>query len=109
MQISRMDLADTGSPEGLVGIILRIERDLPIPVPIEQLCHQLDIEEIAPLETEGFEGGLLTDRARSRGIVLVNDGSPYQRRRFTIGHESRSFPHSLSATRPLRPIPMLAS
>jgi hypothetical protein len=38
MQISRIDLADKGSPEGIVMAILKAEPDLPIPVPIEELC-----------------------------------------------------------------------
>ena len=91
MQVSRMDLADTGSPEGLVSLILRHEPNLPIPVPIEQLCRQLDIEDIIPLETDGFEGGLITDTARSRGIVLFNKEARCVRRRFTIGHELGHF------------------
>lgn len=91
MKISRIDLADVGSPHGLVREILKIERDLPIPVPIEELALGLDIQSIQPLETDGFEGGLLTDTARSRGIVLVNEGSGLNRRRFTIGHELGHF------------------
>ena len=71
MQISRMDLADKGSPEGIVMAILKAEPNLPIPVPIEELCRRLDIVEIQALTTEGFEGGLLTDRERSSGIILV--------------------------------------
>lgn len=91
MQVSRMDLADTGSPEGLVAAILRHEPKLSIPVPIEELCYQLDIKDITSLETEGFEGGLVTDIARSQGIVLVNEASRGGRRRFTIGHELGHF------------------
>jgi Zn-dependent peptidase ImmA (M78 family) len=91
MQISRIDLADKGSPEGIVMAILKVEPDLPIPVPIEELCGQLDIIEIKALTTQGFEGGLLTDRERSRGIVLVRNGVSPQRRRFTIGHELGHF------------------
>jgi hypothetical protein len=36
MQISRIDLADKGSPEGIMMAILKAEPDLPIPVPIEE-------------------------------------------------------------------------
>jgi Zn-dependent peptidase ImmA (M78 family) len=91
MKITRMDLADTGSPMGLVAKILSVEKDLPIPVSIEALARQLDIEKIASLETEGFEGGLLTDEDRSTGIILVNQGATGARRRFTIGHELGHF------------------
>ena len=91
MDILRMDLADTGSPEGLVSLILKHEPNLPFPVPIEELALQLEIEEIAELQTEGFEGGLITDTVRSRGIILVRKGLNRARRRFTIGHELGHF------------------
>jgi hypothetical protein len=91
MSVSRMDLADAGSPEKLVTLILKAEPDLPVAVPIEQLCRQLDITEIRPLKTEGFEGGLITDTDRSSGIILVNQASLPPRRRFTIAHELAHF------------------
>lgn len=93
MQICRMDLdgSGSGSPDGLVKLILKLEPNLPIPVPIEDLCRQLDIQDIAALETEGFEGALLTDTARSSGVILVNQQAPRQRRRFTIAHELGHF------------------
>jgi hypothetical protein len=91
MKITRMDLDGTGSPMGLVTRILTIEKDIKIPVPIEELAQQLDIQKIAPLETEGFEGGLLTDEERSTGIILVNKAARDGRRRFTIGHELGHF------------------
>ncbi|HTS40673.1 MAG TPA: ImmA/IrrE family metallo-endopeptidase [Xanthobacteraceae bacterium] len=91
MKIKRMDLDGTGSPMGLVTKILKIEKDLPIPVPIEELARQLDIEKVADLETPGFEGGLVTDAERSTGFILVNDEARDGRRRFTIGHELGHF------------------
>jgi hypothetical protein len=93
MRVTRVDLdgKGKGSPEGIVTAILAIEKDLPIPVPIEALCAQLDISEIANLETDAFEGGLLTDTTRSSGIILVNANRQRQRRRFTIGHELGHF------------------
>jgi Zn-dependent peptidase ImmA (M78 family) len=91
MPVSRIDLADAGSPEKLVTLILKAEPNLPIPVPIEDLCRQLDITEIRPLETEGFEGGLITDSERSSGVILVNEASHPYRRRFTVGHELAHF------------------
>jgi Zn-dependent peptidase ImmA (M78 family) len=93
MALSRMELQEkgAGSPEGLVTRILKLEPNLPIPIPIEDLCKQLDISDIRPLDTEGFEGGLITDTERSEGVILVNTGSHYFRRRFTIGHELAHF------------------
>jgi hypothetical protein len=96
MKITRMDLADTGSPSGLVTQILKIEKDILIPVPVDELAYQLDVEKITPLETAAFEGGLLTDEERSRGIILLNQAlidNPVldARRRFTLGHELGHF------------------
>jgi Zn-dependent peptidase ImmA (M78 family) len=91
MKVTRLDLDGTGSPMGLVTKILQTEKTLPIPVPIEELALQLDIEKIAALETEGFEGGLLTDENRASGIILVNEAAQVGRRRFTIGHELGHF------------------
>lgn len=86
-----MDLDGTGSPMGLVAKILKIETALTLPIPIEDLATALDIQQIAELETEGFEGGLLTDDCRSAGIILVNGNVVSGRRRFTIGHELGHF------------------
>ena len=91
MKIERMDLGDVGSPEGLVRQILKLEPDLPIPVPIEELAHQLDIDEIIDLSTDGYEGGLITDETRSSGTILVSKSAMRGRRRFTVGHELGHF------------------
>jgi Zn-dependent peptidase ImmA (M78 family) len=91
MKIQRMDLGDVGSPEGLVKQILALEPNLPIPVPIEELAYQLDIEEILELTTDGYEGGLITDETRSRGTILVSKSARKGRRRFTLGHELGHF------------------
>lgn len=87
IRISRFDLADFSSPERIVEEIIRQISDLPIPVPVEELALMLDIDSITELETEGYEGGLLTDAEKSVGFILVNMASPIQRRRFTIAHE----------------------
>lgn len=107
MPVSRLDLDGTGSPHGLVSKILKILPDLAAPVPIEDLARQLDITKIADLETEGFEGGLLTDAGRSRGVILVNRKSRHGRRRFTIGHELGHF--LIPTHRPIRPEGFLCS
>lgn len=91
MKVTRLDLDGTGSPHGLVTLILKAEPTLPIPVPVEELARQLDIEKIQELETDGFEGGLITDDCRSRGIILVSVNTQRQRKRFTIGHELGHF------------------
>jgi Zn-dependent peptidase ImmA (M78 family) len=91
MKISRLDLDGTGSPEGLVGKILKALPDLPIPVPIEELARALDIVDIDVLTTDGFEGGLITDDCKSEGVILVSRDARRGRRRFTISHELGHF------------------
>ncbi len=91
MKITRMDLDMTGSPTGLVTKILAAEPNLPVPTPIEELAVRFDIQEIAELTTEGFEGGLLTQPERTSGIILVNKAAHPFRRRFTVAHELGHF------------------
>jgi hypothetical protein len=92
MTLSRLDLdgRGAGSPQGLVSMILKAEPALTVPVPIERLCRDLDIEDIQYLDIDGFEGGLITDTERSRGVILARRAHPY-RRRFTIAHELGHF------------------
>jgi hypothetical protein len=85
-----LDGKGAGSPEGLVTLILKAAPGLVVPIPIEDMARQLDIEDIQEFETEGFEGGLITDTARSRGMILTRNSHPF-RRRFTIGHELAHF------------------
>lgn len=91
MKVTRLDLDGAGSPMALVSKIMKVETELRAPIPIEDLARQLDIEKITALETEGFEGGLLTDENRQFGIILVDEGVTEGRRRFTIGHELAHF------------------
>lgn len=91
MKIDRLDLDGAGSPAALVTRILRVEPDLPIPVPIEQLCERFDIVSIADLHTEGFEAALITDAGKASGAILVKGGASRPRRRFSIGHELGHF------------------
>lgn len=91
MQVTRMDLDGAGSPSALVTRILKTEPGLTLPIPIEDLARQLDIADIHDLDSEGFEGGLITDAGRSSGFILVKGSARGGRRRFTIGHELGHF------------------
>lgn len=71
--------------------IFQLEPDLPIPIPIEQLCQQLDITSIGNLETGGFEAALITDELKSSGAILVAADRPRQRQRYSIAHELAHF------------------
>ena len=91
MQLTRMDLDGTGSPMGLVSKILKAEPGLKLPIPIEEIALRLDINEIQNVDSDTFEGGLITDTTRSSGFILVNRNAIRGRRRFTIGHELGHF------------------
>ena len=87
----RMDLADCGSPEKLISVILKHHPQWIPPVPVEELALKLGIEEFQELEVDGFEGALLTDTDKTRGVILTKAGAREERRRFTIGHELGHF------------------
>lgn len=91
MKIDRLDLDGAGSPSALVTRILTVERDLQIPVPVEDLSARLGITDITELETEGFEAALITDGVKSAGAILLAKGRDPRRRRFSIGHELGHF------------------
>ncbi len=91
MKISRLDLDGAGSPAALVTRILEVERDLPIPVPIETLAEQLDIISINELATEGFAAALVTDVNKAKGGILLASSLSPERRRYSIGHELGHF------------------
>lgn len=87
----RMDLADCGSPEKLIQVILDHHPNWTAPVPVEELARDVGIVEFRELEVDKFEGALMTDPEKSRGIILTKAGAREERRRFTIGHELGHF------------------
>jgi Zn-dependent peptidase ImmA (M78 family) len=93
MPLSRLDLdgKGAGSPDGLVLKILKAEPNLPIPIPIEELCRQFDISSITYESLDGLEGALVTNLEREFGRILVRETSHRFRQRFTIGHELGHF------------------
>lgn len=64
---------------------------MPLPVPVEELCHQLDIISIEELQTDGFEAMLVTDEHKSQGAIVHARGRMTARTRFSIAHELGHF------------------
>jgi Zn-dependent peptidase ImmA (M78 family) len=87
----RMDLADCGSPEALLGVILKHHPELPRRVPVKEIARSLGIIDFRDLEVDGFEGGLTADPEKSAGFILTKVGTHPRRKRFTIGHELGHF------------------
>lgn len=86
-----MDLADCGSPEKLLAVILKHHPDWTAPVPVEELARSVNIVDFRELEGDSFEGALLTDANKQKGVILYKAGARIERRRFTIAHELGHF------------------
>lgn len=86
-----MDLADCGSPERLLGVILDHHHEWTPPVDIETFALSVGILEFRDLEVDGFVGALMTDLEKTKGIILSAANMPLTRRRFTIAHELGHF------------------
>lgn len=90
MRLERIDLADLGNPTQIARAVLAQAKLPPGSVPVEEIARALDIQEIQTLDTDAFEGALITDAAKSTGVILVRKSYP-ERRRYTIGHELGHF------------------
>lgn len=87
----KMDLADCGSPERLLEVLFRYYPDLPRQVPIEMIAADVGIVDFSTLEAEGFIGALIADPEKNNGVILVKEGLPEKRKRYTQGHELGHF------------------
>lgn len=86
-----MELADVGSPDAIIAAILKQLPNMALPVPVDEIAFAVGIERIAPLETDGFEGALIAVPDKSKGVILVNQNRPRQRKRFSVSHEVGHF------------------
>jgi hypothetical protein len=60
-------------------------------VPVEELASAVNIVELREWEADEFEGGLVTDADKAKGVILYKAGTRKERRRFTIAHELGHF------------------
>lgn len=91
IQIDRMKLADLGNPTALASAVLQQLGAPVFPTPIEDIAFGCGITAIEKLQTNGFEGALITTATKAEGIILVNQHNIPTRRRFTVGHELGHF------------------
>lgn len=87
----RMKLADLGAPEALADCIVEHYTDIGIPIPLKQIAAAVGIVDIIGQSTDGFEGVLVTNDAKSSGSIAYRKGSSLERKRFTIAHELGHF------------------
>jgi hypothetical protein len=83
-------LADHGSPETLARCIHQQLAGLAVPVAVEHIATEVGIEEIRGEDTH-FEGMLIADPGKRRGIIVYNRRGTVERHRFTIAHELGHF------------------
>jgi Zn-dependent peptidase ImmA (M78 family) len=92
--VDRSLLADTAQPDQLAELLLaQLVLQLPqlLPLPIIDVATACGIVEFALLDTDAFEGGLIQDEHKKRGIILLRAGAHQQRSRYTIAHELGHF------------------
>ncbi len=87
MKISRLDLDGLGSPAAIAGRILELETDLPLIIPLEDLCSRLDIGSIEKINTQAFEAALIMDVNKAAGAILLARDRSSQRTRYSLAHE----------------------
>ncbi len=87
MTINRLDLDGLGSPAAIAGRILEIENELPLMIPLEELCGQLDIGSIEKVDTQAFEAALVMDVNKADGAILLARNRSAQRTRYSLAHE----------------------
>ncbi len=91
MTLSRIELADSGSPAGLAARINELAPDLPLDFSIEAISRQLGIEDIEEEAVSSFAAMLLMHPDKAWGSIVVAKGTSPRRRRFSIGHELGHF------------------
>jgi Zn-dependent peptidase ImmA (M78 family) len=91
LTISRLDLDGVGSPGAIAARIHEIESDLPLAVPIAELCGKLDIATIGKVNTTSFEAALVMDVNKAIGGILLAAGRSRKRHRYSLGHELGHF------------------
>ena len=87
MTITRLDLDGLGAPTAIAGRILELDNDLPIIIPLEDLCRRLDISSIQEIDTEAFEAALVMDVNKAAGAILLARNRSSQRMRYSLAHE----------------------
>jgi Zn-dependent peptidase ImmA (M78 family) len=87
MTISRLDLDGLGSPAAIAGRILQLESDLPLIIPLDDLCSRLDIGSIEKIDTQAFEAALIMDVNKAAGAILLARNRSSQRTRYSLAHE----------------------
>jgi Zn-dependent peptidase ImmA (M78 family) len=88
------DLANCASAETLLAAILKHNPSLQAPIDVEAIARSVGITEFRDLEAPDLKApacALMTDLAKTQGIVLAAPGTSAQRRRFAVAHQLGHF------------------
>jgi Zn-dependent peptidase ImmA (M78 family) len=91
IKLDLMALDGKATPDALAAEIFHQNPDAELPIAIHEIASAAGILDIRPLESEGFEGMLISNPEKSEGVIFVNKSRRPQRQRFTIGHEVGHF------------------
>ncbi|MGH1432578.1 MAG: ImmA/IrrE family metallo-endopeptidase [Neptuniibacter sp.] len=91
IELDLLYLADRFKPKEIVKEIFDQNPQLSGRVPLEEIAEAVGIREIRYHSLDGIEGALLANPEKTKGIVVIDDGSRYHRQRFTLGHELGHF------------------
>lgn len=94
LTVDRSELADTAQPDQLAALLidqLVSQLDPLLPVPVVDVAQACGIIDFQMFDTDAFEGGLIQDENKERGIILLRAGAYERRSRFTIAHELGHF------------------
>lgn len=87
MNLDLIELADIANPRLIAEALIKMLPEQVYPVPVNEIAIALGISEIIEIETNSFEGALLTNEEKSKAKILVKKGIIETRQRFTIAHE----------------------
>ena len=86
-----MELDGCGSQRRLTARIHELLPDLKPNFNVIELARALDIVSIEERPVSGFTAMLVTDELKRDGDIILAEGQPYKRRRFSICHELGHF------------------
>lgn len=89
--LKRVELADLHHPTRIAAKIHQLLGAIDGPIPILEITKALDVSKVKLDVFDGFEGMLLTDDRRSKGVIVANTGNGRKRARFTVAHELGHF------------------
>jgi len=91
ISLDLIEFADLVRPKQIVDEIIAQLPDLPFPAPLKDIATAVGIENIQYSSLDGFEGVLIANPEKTKGVIAINSNSKHHRQRFSLGHELGHF------------------